>query len=83
MKFTSTYNGNRITGVVGSSVTFNWAFTGSVREVVWKNAKDQSTYEVLVTIYDTKKVILTTKTVYSGRVTFKFLPESNKTNFQV
>ena len=30
IQFTSTYNNNKVTGIVGSSVNFTWTFSGDV-----------------------------------------------------
>ena len=32
IQFTSTYNNNNVTGIVGSSVNFTWNFSGDVKE---------------------------------------------------
>ena len=59
-----------MTGVVGSSVNFNWTFSGSIAFVQW-GPKKSGAFEFtdsLVTIDKFSTVITTEKPPYSGRM---------------
>ena len=73
LQFNSPFNGNKLTGVLGSSVNFTWAFYGgNIDRVAWGTKKDGagiiSVKDVLVSIdiLQTKVIIQTPP--YSGRV---------------
>ena len=72
LQFNSPFNGNKLTGVLGSSVNFTWAFHGGkIDRVEWGTKKDGSVTikDVLVSI-DRLQIITTIKNPpYSGRVT--------------
>ena len=63
VKFTSTYNNNKVTGIVGSSVNFTWTFSGDV-----KVAQMEINSNVLVSKDKTLQVTTITNSPYSGRV---------------
>jgi len=71
LQFNSPFNGNKLTGVLGSSVNFTWAFQGGkIDRVEWGTKHDRavSIKDVLISI-DRLQIITTIKNPpYSGRV---------------
>ena len=71
LQFTSPFNGIKVTGVLGSSVNFTWAFDGgNIDRVEWGTKDDHavSIKDVLVSI-DKLQIITTIRNPpYSGRV---------------
>ena len=71
LQFNSPFNGNRLTGVLGSSVNFTWAFQGgNIDRVQWGTKRDRvvSIKDILVSI-DKLQIITTIQSPpYSGRV---------------
>ena len=71
LQFTSPFNGNKVTGVLGSSVNFTWAFHGgNIRRVEWGTKKDGSGYfnDVLISIDKLPTITTIQNPPYSGRV---------------
>ena len=70
-QFSSPYSGNQVTGVLGSSVNFTWAFSGgTLLRAQWGTKKDGANIleDVLVSI-DKHMSVTTIQTLpYSGRV---------------
>ena len=67
VQFTSTYNNNKVTGIVGSSVNFTWTFSGDV-EVARLVTLDGSTELLVISINKLLQVFTGTNSLYSGRV---------------
>jgi len=72
-QFTSPFNGNQVTGVLGSSVNFTWAFHGGNVDIVeWGTKKVDSAAvsfeDVLVSIDRLQIIFRTQNPPYSGRV---------------
>ena len=71
LQFNSPFNGNKLTGVLGSSVNFSWAFQGgNIDRVQWATKYDHGVIikDVLVSI-DKLQIITTIQNPpYSGRV---------------
>ena len=71
LQFTSPFNGNKVTGVLGSSVNFTWAFHGgNIDRVEWGTKKDVGvTIEnVLVSINKLQTITTIQNSPYSARV---------------
>ena len=71
LQFTLPFNGIKVTGVLGSSVNFTWAFDGgNIDRVEWGTKYDHavSIKDVLVSIDKLQKVTTTRNPPYSGRV---------------
>ena len=71
LQFTSPFNGNMVTGVLGSSVNFTWAFHGGhIDRIEWGTKKDGSVgIKDLLTSIDKLQTITTIQNpLYSGRV---------------
>ncbi|XP_020610368.1 uncharacterized protein LOC110048950 isoform X2 [Orbicella faveolata] len=71
LRFTSPFNGNKLTGVLGSSVNFTWAFHGgNIDRVAWGTKNDGSVNikDVLVSIDKLQTIATTQNPPYSGRV---------------
>ena len=71
ISFTSPYGGTTVKGIVGSSVQFNWSFTGDVLLVKWglTRAADAGVFDQ--TLYSMSKsgsVSVTNLPAYAGRV---------------
>ena len=70
-QFSSLYNGNKVTGVLGSSVNFTWAFSGgNVDLLQWGTKRDGVSLinNLLVSINKLSIVTTITNSPYSGRV---------------
>ena len=67
IQFISTYNNNKVTGIVGSSVNFTWTFSGDV-EVARLVTQDGSTELLVISINKLLQVSTGTNSPYSGRV---------------
>ena len=63
IQFSSTYNNNKVTGIVGSSVNFTWSISGDV-----KVAQLEINSNVLVSIDKALQVTTITNSPYSRRV---------------
>ena len=71
LQFTSPFNGNKVTGVLGSSVNFTWAFHGgNINRVTWGTKKDGSVdiKDVLISIDKLQTITTIQNLPYSGRV---------------
>lgn len=72
MKFASEYEGNTVTGLVGSSVNFTWSFSGDVRLVDWglslAGANLFQNGKRLVSLTKVAAVPLSVPAAYAGRV---------------
>ena len=71
LQFTSPFNGKKVTGVLGSTVNFTWAFRGgNVDRVTWQTRRDRpgNIDEVLVSIDRLQTITITQSSRYSGRV---------------
>jgi len=71
LQFTSPLNGNKVTGVLGSSFNFTWAFHGGrVFKVQWGTKQDGSVNikDVLVSINKLQAISTIQNPPYSGRV---------------
>jgi len=71
IQFTSPFNGNKVTGVLGSSVNFTWAFHGgNIVRVDWGTKQDGSLNikDVLVSIDKLQAISTIQNPPYSGRV---------------
>jgi len=71
LQFTSPFNGNKVTGVLGSSVNFTWAFHGgNVYSVEWGTKSDGSVNikDVLVSINKLQIITTIQNSPYSGHV---------------
>ncbi|XP_068686489.1 neural cell adhesion molecule 2-like isoform X3 [Montipora foliosa] len=73
-EFDSPYNGKAVTGFVGSSMQFNWSFTGDVTKVRWglsraDNPSVLDIYQILFSLKKTGPEKITTPVAYAGRVT--------------
>ena len=71
LQFTSPFNGNKVTGVLGSSVNFSWAFHGgNINRVTWGTKKDGSVdiKDVLISIDKLQTINTIQNPPYSGRV---------------
>ena len=71
VQFSSPYNGNKVTGVLGSSVNFTWAFKGgNVKFAQWGTKQDGivSIQDALVSIDKSTTVTTIINSPYSGRV---------------
>ena len=67
IQFTSTYNNNKVTGIVGSSVNFTWTFSGDV-EVARLVTQDGLTELLVISINKVLQVSTGINSPYSGRV---------------
>ena len=70
-QFTSPFHGNKVTGVLGSSVNFSWAFHGgNINRVTWGTKKDGSgdIKDVLISIDKLQTINTIQNSPYSGRV---------------
>ena len=67
IQFTSTYNNNKVTGIVGSSVNFTWTFSGDVKEARLVT-QDGSTELLVISINKILQVSTGLNSPYSGRV---------------
>ncbi|XP_068733585.1 uncharacterized protein [Montipora capricornis] len=70
MMFTSPYNGKRILGTVGSSVTLTWSFSGGVSQISWglQNPLGPTIQTNLVVLDVTGSVLIQAPASYSQRV---------------
>ena len=71
LQFNLPFNGTKVTGVLGSSVNFTWAFNGgSIRKVEWGTKRDHVVgfKDVLVTIDKLQTITTIQSPPYSGRV---------------
>ena len=71
LEFTSPLNGNKVTGVLGSSVNFTWAFHGgNIDRVELGTKKDGSVAikDVLISIDKLQTITTIQNPPYSGRV---------------
>ena len=71
LQFTSPFNGNKVTGVLGSSVNFTWVFHGgNIDRVAWGTKRDVgfTIKDVLVSIGKLQTVTTIQNPPYSGRV---------------
>ncbi|KAL9964783.1 hypothetical protein ACROYT_G028468 [Oculina patagonica] len=72
ISFTSKYDGQTATGLVGSSVNFTWSFSGDVDNVDWglkrDGMRDLENGGILVTIKQNGVVSVPAPSAYSGRV---------------
>ena len=71
LQFASPFNGNRVTGVLGSSVNFTWAFHGgNINRVTWGTKKDGSVdiKDALISIDNLQTITTIQNPQYSGRV---------------
>ena len=71
LQFNSPFNGNKVTGVLGSSVNFTWAFHGgNIDRVEWGTKKDAGVTieDVLVSIDKLQTISTIQNSPYSGRV---------------
>jgi len=71
LQFTSPFNGNKVTGVLGSSINFTWAFHGgNIDRVVWGTKQDGavSIKDVLVSVDKLQTITTIQHSPYSGRV---------------
>ena len=71
LQFTSPFNGNKVTGVLGSSVNFTWAFHGgNIDRVELGTKKDGSVAikDVLISIDKLQTITTIQNPPYSGRV---------------
>ncbi|XP_078366622.1 mucin-like protein [Oculina patagonica] len=70
LQFTSPYNGNNVTGFLGSSVNFNWTFSGDVAGIVWGPKMNDSIAikDILVAIHKNTTASIVAPSQYSGRV---------------
>ena len=71
LQFTSPFNGIKVTGVLGSSVNFSWAFDGgNIDRVEWGTKYDHavSIKDVLVSIDKLQTISTIQNPPYSGRV---------------
>ena len=74
MEFISPYKGKAARGFVGSSLQFNWSFTGDVDTILWGLAKADNrsvldSSQVLFLLTRTGPGSFTTPAAYVGRVT--------------
>ena len=71
LQFSLPYNGNKVTGVLGSSVNFTWAFSGGQIDLVQWGTKKAGTLTIqneLVSINELAKVTTIQTLPYKGRV---------------
>ena len=71
LQFVSPYNSKKVSGILGSSVNFTWAFSGgNVDQVQWGTKKDGvlSFQQLLVTVRKDTTSTTVTNPPYSGRV---------------
>ena len=71
LQFNSPFNGRKLTGVLGSSVNFTWAFQGGdIDRVIWGTKHDGalSIKDFLVSIYKFQTITFTQTPSYRGRV---------------
>ena len=71
LQFVSPYNGKRVTGVLGSSVNFTWAFHGgNINRVTWGTKKEGygDIKDVLISIDKLQTINTIQNPPYSGRV---------------
>ena len=71
LQFNSLFNGRKLTGVLGSSVNFTWAFQGGdIDRVIWGTKHDGalSIKDFLVSVYKFQIIIFTETPSYRGRV---------------
>ena len=71
VQFTSPFNGIKVTGVLGSSVNFTWAFNGgSIVRVDWGTERDHAVgiNDILVSIDKVQTITTIQNPPYSGRV---------------
>ena len=69
-QFTSSYSGDQVTGVLGSSVNFSWTFRGNVASIQWGTKKDGviGFTDTLVSLDKLSTVVTIQHSPYSGRV---------------
>ena len=71
LQFTLPFNGNKVTGVLGSSVNFTWAFHGGkINRVEWGTKKDGfvNIKDLLISIDKLQTITTIQNAPYSGRV---------------
>ncbi|XP_068733617.1 neural cell adhesion molecule 1-like isoform X3 [Montipora capricornis] len=73
MEFNSPYKGKAVRGLVGSSLQFNWSFTGNVDRIRWglsraDNPSVLDTSQILVSLKNTGPLTITIPEAYAGRV---------------
>ena len=72
MAFTSKYEGNTVTALVGSSINFTWSFSGDVRLVDWGLTLAGSYVfendQRLVSLTKAASALLSVPAAYAGRV---------------
>ena len=71
ISFTSSYGGTAVKGIVGSSVQFNWSFSGDVLLVKWglTGAADAGVFDqTLYSISKSGSVSVTSLPAYAGRL---------------
>ena len=73
ISFISPYGGTTVKGTVGSSVQFNWSFSGDVRIVDWgltlaADAKSFDNNQRLYSLTKTGSIPVTPPQAYTGRV---------------
>ena len=71
ISFTSSYGGTTVKGIVGSSVQFNWSFSGDILLVKWglTGAADAGLVDqMLYSIFKSGSVSVTSLPAYAGRV---------------
>ena len=69
LQFTSPFNGTEVTGVLGSSVNFTWAFHGGNIDLIeWGTKVDGAVTDVLVSIDKLQTITTIQNLPYSGRV---------------
>ena len=71
LQFTSPFNGNKVTGVVGSSANFTWAFHGGkIDRIEWGTKTDGSVNmkDLLISIDNLQTITTIQNPPYSGRV---------------
>ena len=71
LRFFSPYNNKKVSGVLGSSVNFTWAFSGgNVYQVQWGTKRDgvRNFQQLLVTVREDTTSTIARNPPYSGRV---------------
>ena len=71
LQFVSPYNDKKVSGVLGSSINFTWAFSGgNVDQVQWGTKRDGALnfQQLLVTVRKDTTSTVITNSPYSGRV---------------
>ena len=86
MKFTSPYQGNNVAGLVGSSVSFTWSYSGGtsgVEEIAWGLKKDSADEFIAGGVLASRKtqtgnlVPVQVPADYTGRVNGSFSGDSS------